>query len=48
MNGLEFKKVSPEEKMKSVGPLLKTYQQEIDQLTQRCKGAEVCGFSWGL
>jgi hypothetical protein len=37
----EFKKMSAEEKLRGVGALLKVYQQEIDSLTKRCKGAEV-------
>merc|ERR1711976_1089636 len=36
----EFKKMTNTEKLKNVGSLLKTYQQEIDALSQRSKGAE--------
>ncbi|RKP14080.1 CASP C terminal-domain-containing protein [Piptocephalis cylindrospora] len=36
----EFRKVSDEEKLSSLKSLLKSYQQEIDQLTKRSKSSE--------
>jgi len=36
----EFRKGSDEEKLKSIGSLLRGYQEEIDRLTKRSKFAE--------
>lgn len=37
----EYKQLSASEKIQNLGPLLKTYQQEVDSLTNRSKIAEV-------
>jgi homeobox protein cut-like len=36
----DFRKQTDDEKIKGIGPLLKLYQEEIDELTKRCKYSE--------